>query len=302
MNAAQECGETMQRRTLNETTGTMTYCARAVRRMVGCFASRMGVQDCNAYTANCGDEGKDYVDCTNGALTKCGYRKVDGDSNLCAVPGAIQAYRQTYTKNGIKHGHVQFGCGTLAAPRYCSVYDGLLTTMWPGDRLPSSCWIPTFAPVDLDFYAGTATPRASGRSQVASPSVQELFQSAAGSNLDLVGSQNEEPDVKQAAIEAAMQIAIAKIGAANSKQSPRERGQARVVGVRRLGEANDGAGLSAATLATGNLGTAPIDAPAPAVRKPAAKSKRKTKPKAPPSAKPSATPAVAPAALPKPKE
>lgn len=112
-----------------------TMCGYAVSQMLTCMADQLGYPNCKG---DCG-HGRDFVNCSNGALEKCGYTKHSGTSPECKLPGAVRAYLHTPTKRGSIFGHVEFVCGVSL---YCSVYHQPLSQPWPRGQTPNACWYP----------------------------------------------------------------------------------------------------------------------------------------------------------------
>lgn len=136
--AAQECGERLQRDCSPSNFGGRTMCGYAVAKMLECMKTVTG-GDVNC-TGACG-HGKMFVDCKNGQMKKCGYEKVSATDNRCKMPGAVLAYTQSPTTRGAIWGHVEFVCGQ---GRYCSVYRQVHDKPWPRP-VADACWFPVKA-------------------------------------------------------------------------------------------------------------------------------------------------------------
>ena len=133
---AKECGESKQKSCSPENFGGRTMCGRAVAEMIKCMANAVGGKD--GCQGGCGN-GKDYVNCKNGQMEKCGYTKVSPSDERCKQAGAVLSYAQSPTARGSVYGHVEFVCGNN---RYCSVYKEPHDRPWP--RYPAdACWFPT---------------------------------------------------------------------------------------------------------------------------------------------------------------
>ncbi len=136
---AARCGSTEQDRCSPDKMGGRTMCGMAVRNMVKCMASS-SLSTSTTSECNCGGGGKDYVNCENGALDKCGYEKVKSFlDKRCSMPGAVLAYTKGGpSERGQTYGHVEFICGV---GEYCSVYRKKHDMPWPRP-VPDACWYP----------------------------------------------------------------------------------------------------------------------------------------------------------------
>lgn len=142
------CGERWQKIQGGKDAEGMTWCGRAVASMVRCYVEKYTPdnQACLNTMASCGD-GRNWIDCQTGFLTKCGFVRVDGSSPQCQQPGAVRAYYSSSTENGLNFGHVEYVCGT----KYCSVYSEPLAGPWPQGKVDKmgrptdvkSCWVPS---------------------------------------------------------------------------------------------------------------------------------------------------------------
>jgi hypothetical protein len=137
-NTAKECGEAKQKSCSPANFGGRTMCGRAVAEMIKCMAPSLGAGD--GCQGGCGN-GKDYVNCKNGQMEKCGYAKISPTDPRCNSAGAVLSYAQSPTARGSIYGHVEFVCGNN---RFCSVYKEPHDRPWP--RYPAdTCWFPTTA-------------------------------------------------------------------------------------------------------------------------------------------------------------
>jgi hypothetical protein len=133
--AAQECGEAKEKECSPANFGGRTMCGLAVAKMIKCMSPVIGGKD--GCVGGCGN-GKDYVNCSNGQMEKCGYAKLPPTDNRCKLAGAVLSYTQTPTARGSVYGHVEFLCGNN---RFCSVYNEPHDHPWP--RYPAdACWYP----------------------------------------------------------------------------------------------------------------------------------------------------------------
>ena len=134
-NTAKECGEAKQKSCAPSVFGGKTMCGRAVGEMIKCMANTIGGKD--GCQGGCGN-GKDFVNCSNGQMEKCGYTKISPTDPRCNSAGAVLSYAQSETTRGKKFGHVEFVCGNN---RFCSVYAQTQDHPWP--RYPAdACWFP----------------------------------------------------------------------------------------------------------------------------------------------------------------
>ena len=134
---AEKCGQTVMATVSSRTASGTAACGTRVGEMAKCMGNGMG-HPCGGHCGN----GKDFVDCADGALTQCGFTKVPANSPDCNMPGAIRSYTKTPTPAGTLYGHVEFVCGQ---GKYCSVYrSGALDRPWPRDNA-DGCWYPTSA-------------------------------------------------------------------------------------------------------------------------------------------------------------
>jgi hypothetical protein len=163
--AAQICGPKAQESCSPDNMGGKTMCGDAVAEMVECMGQSMKKKKCSGSCKRgnhyapcpkppedccyglCGD-GKDFIDCPNDQLKKCGYKQVnlETDSKKCDLPGAVRAFKATSTAAGAKHGHVEFVSGPQ---QYCSIYAQVIDHSWPRDQDPDGCWYPDPDPVNL---------------------------------------------------------------------------------------------------------------------------------------------------------
>jgi hypothetical protein len=141
--------------------------------MVGCMARKtMGI----SCSGSCGGAARDMIDCGDGFLEKCGYKKVPPDkSSLCNTTGAVRVYNTSPTSMGQLYGHTEF----VSAPgEYCSIYAQPLDHPWPSGYSPSACWFPAKDGVLPDAPAGTA-PSSLGTSAASQPAYSPMSSPAA---------------------------------------------------------------------------------------------------------------------------
>lgn len=137
--SAKECGEANQNQCTPDRLKGKTMCGMAVRLTVKCMSKVLGHD--SGCSGQCGN-GKDFVNCSNGELEKCGYKKIiPTTSKECTLPGAVLAYSKSPTMRGRIYGHVEFVCGK---EEYCSIYSKPHKKPWPRETA-DGCWYP-----DLD--------------------------------------------------------------------------------------------------------------------------------------------------------
>jgi len=143
MPAAKECGEKAQIECQPSRRGGRTMCGEAVGEAIKCMNERLRLSMAKRCGGHCGN-GKEWVNCENGELDACGYKKVsDPDSPECLKPGAVRAYSKSPTTRGQIYGHVEFVCGVQ---QFCSVYHQPHEKPWPRE-IPDACWVPKTAQV-----------------------------------------------------------------------------------------------------------------------------------------------------------